>query len=234
MQPYFLPYIGYFQLISVVDTFVVYDNIQYSKKAWINRNRFLQNNIDVLFSLPLKKDSDFLNIDNRFLSNEFSADKILSRIHFAYKKSPNYNILMPLLESIMTYPRDNLFDFVYHSILRICSFLQISTNIIISSTINIEHNLKATQKVIAICKTLNAKVYINSSGGVELYSSDEFSNEGIELLFLKPKDVIYKQFSDEFMPNLSIIDVIAFNDINSIKSMLKNYILFKNSSMGGG
>lgn len=241
MQPYFLPYIGYFQLISAVDSFVVYDNIEYSKKGWINRNRFLQNNTDYLFSLPLKKDSDYLHVDKRHISTEYNAKKLLDRIHFAYKKAPYHRNLISLLEGILYYPRDNLFDFIYHSILKVCLYLEIDTNFIISSTIPINHSLSSSAKVIEICKMLNASTYINPVGGVELYSDEEFRDNGIELYFLQSQDISYKQFSDSFVPALSIIDVIAFNTKDSIKSMLKQYVLFKNtmkaiehSAMGGG
>ena len=75
MQPYFFPYIGYFQLIKSVDEFVIYDNIQYTKKGWINRNRILVNGTDYLISLPLKKDSDYLNVVDRQLAESWEKDR---------------------------------------------------------------------------------------------------------------------------------------------------------------
>ncbi|RAX51440.1 hypothetical protein CCY99_09110 [Helicobacter sp. 16-1353] len=241
MQPYFLPYIGYFQLINAVDSFVIYDNIEYSKKSWVNRNRFLQNNKDCLFSLPLRKDSDFLHIDKRYLSDSFNPSKILDSLHFAYRKAPHYNSLMPLLESIFSYPRENLFDFIYHSILLICRYLEIKSNIFISSCIDINHSLKSKDKVISICKALNATSYINPIGGIGLYFNDDFKRENINLRFLETNgNLIYRQFENDFVPNLSIIDIIAFNDIAQIKQLLLQYKLIdsiknaENSAMGGG
>lgn len=96
MQPYFFPYIGYWQLINSVDTFVIYDNIQYTKKGWINRNRFLQNGKDCLFSISLKKDSDFLDIRDRIISDDFNRKKMLNQIKCSYQKAPYFDEVSPL------------------------------------------------------------------------------------------------------------------------------------------
>ena len=90
MQPYFLPYIGYFQLIAAVDQFIVYDNIKYTKKGWINRNRLLQNGTDTVFSIPLSKDSDALDIRERQIAADFRRDKLLKQIAEAYRKAPYF------------------------------------------------------------------------------------------------------------------------------------------------
>ena len=232
MQPYFLPYIGYFQLLNAVDNFVIYDNIKYSKKYFVNKNSFLQNDKPCVFSLALKKDSDYLHINERYISQSFNKEKLLDSIYFAYKKAPYHNALIPLLESILNYPKDNLFDFIYHSILKVCIYLGIDTNIIISSTLPINHHLKAQDKVIAICKAMNASKYINSIGGITLYNEDDFSNQNIKLRFLQvAENMQYTQFDKRFTPNLSIIDVIAFNSKDEIKNLLLQYKII---SMGGG
>ncbi len=88
MQPYFVPYLGYFQLISAVDKFVVYDNIEYTKKGWINRNRILINNKDSMLTINLKKSSDFDNVINKEISNEFNRKKVLNKIKTSYKNAP--------------------------------------------------------------------------------------------------------------------------------------------------
>ncbi len=224
MQPYFLPYIGYFQLINAVDNFVIYDNIKYSTKYFVNKNSFLQNHKPCIFSIALKKDSDYLHINERYISQNFNKEKLLDSIHFAYKKAPYHDDLMTLLESIIIYPKDNLFDFIYHSIMKICIYLGIDTNIFISSTLPINHDLKSQDKVIAICKAMHAKKYINSIGGAVLYSENDFINQNIELNFLQVNQTMkYKQFDNTFIPNLSIIDVIAFNNKNEITNLLLQY-----------
>ena len=122
MQPYFLPYIGYFQLINAVDVFVLYDNIKYTKKGWINRNRILLNGDADYISLPLKKDSDYLNIDRRFLSDDWDIEKaaILNRIKEAYRKAPYFNLTFEVITAILRNEDTNLFGFLYSSIKQIC------------------------------------------------------------------------------------------------------------------
>src|SRR5690349_10134683 len=110
MQPYFFPYIGYFQLINASDLFIVYDNIQYTKKGWINRNRFLQNGKDVLFSIPLKKDSDYLDVRDRDLALDFNKTKLLNQIKAAYQRAPYMNETYPIIEEIIQFDDINLFS----------------------------------------------------------------------------------------------------------------------------
>ena len=127
MQPYFFPYIGYFQLINAVDEFIVHDNIQYTKKGWINRNRILSNGKDEYITLPLKNDSDYLNIIDRKLADSWPSDrnKILNKIRESYKKAPFYSDAIPLVEECFLYNDNNLFNFIYHSIRQVCNYLNI-------------------------------------------------------------------------------------------------------------
>src|SRR5689334_5504655 len=120
MQPYFLPYIGYFQLIAAVDLFVVYDNIKYTKKGWINRNRMLQNGRDVMFSVPLKAASDSLDICNRALAADFNRERLLNQFNGAYRHAPYYRQTLPLLEEVVRHEESNLFSFLHHSIVSTC------------------------------------------------------------------------------------------------------------------
>lgn len=221
MQPYLFPYIGYWQLINAVDVFVIYDNIQYTKKGWFNRNRFLQNGKDVLFSIPLKKDSDYLNVNERFISPEFNKKKLIAQFRNAYAKAPCLKEVMPLLEKIINFDDENLFKCIYNSVVKICEYLEIDTKILISSELKIDHDLKAEKKVLALCKLLGATTYINAIGGIELYDKDEFKSEDVELNFIKSKAVEYKQFKNEFVPWLSIVDVLMFNEKEEVKKMLK-------------
>ena len=227
MQPYFFPYIGYFQLINAVDKFIIYDNIKFTKKGWINRNRILVNGKDDYITIPLKKDSDFLNIDQRFLSDSFEEDKIklLRKIKDTYKKAGYFADVYPLVESIINNEEKNLFGFVYNSILEICKYLGIKTEFIISSKIKIDHELKSEHKVLELCKAVGATYYFNPIGGVELYSKDKFKSNNIELNFIKSGSIEYLQFDMPFVPWLSIIDVMMFNSKEQIGSMLNFYDL---------
>ena len=226
MQPYFFPYIGYFQLIDSVDLFIIYDNIQYTKKGWVNRNRILQNNKDVVISLPLKKDSDFKCICDRMVSGDYNPRKLLNKIHGAYSRAPYFSQTFLLLEKILLYKEDNLFRFLRNSIVGVCEHLRLPTKIMTSSDTGIDHKFKGQEKVIAICEAVNANVYINAIGGKELYSKDEFQKRGIQLNFNHSQSFEYTQFGNEFIPQLSIIDVMMFVPIDDITRCInENYII---------
>jgi len=225
MQSYFFPYIGYFQLIKSVDVFVIYDNIKYTKKGWINRNRMLQNGKDVMFSLPLKNDSDALDVCDRELAADFNRDKLMNQINGAYRCAPYFDQTFPLIESIVRYEDNNLFRFLHNSIAATCKYLDIDTKIQISSEVAIDHGLKNQDKVLALCEALGASTYINAIGGIELYSKEIFSDKRVELKFIKSKPFEYTQFGNEFVPWLSIIDVMMFNPKNVIVHVLENYEL---------
>lgn len=226
MQPYFLPYIGYFQLIAAVDVFVVYDNIKYTKKGWINRNRMLRDGKDVSFSLPLKSDSDYLNVCERELATDFNRDKLLNQLKGAYQRAPYFLQVFPLIEQIVQYEDTNLFRFLHHSIIRICEYLEISTEIKISSDIAIEHSLKNQEKVLALCEKIGASTYVNAIGGRELYSIEAFRKRNIELKFIQSKPFEYMQFNNTFVPWLSIVDVMMFEPLDALQTYIAtNYEL---------
>ncbi len=222
MQPYFFPYIGYFQLINAVDEFVLYDNIEFTKKGWINRNRILVNGKDSFITIPLKNDSDYLDINRRRLAATWATerDNILNRITQYYRKAPYFDSAYPVISSCILYDENNLFRFILNSLALVKEYLGIMTPLVISSALPIDHGFKAEKKVIAICRARKAGVYINPIGGIELYKKDLFRNEGVELFFLQSHDVRYEQFGNEFVPRLSIIDVMMFNSPDRISEYL--------------
>lgn len=226
MQPYFMPYIGYFQLISAVDIFILYDNIKYTKKGWINRNRILINGSDKTFSLPLSKGSDALDIVQRELAADFDRRKLLNQFKGAYGRAPQFEECFPLLERIVGYEDSNLFRYIHNSITQMCEHLGIKTLVKTSSEIQIDHALKGQEKVLALCKEVGATTYINSIGGVELYSREAFQKQGIDLQFLESRPFEYLQFEAKFVPWLSMTDVIMFNSMRQIRNCIqKNYDL---------
>ncbi len=227
MQPYFFPYIGYWQLMNLVDKFVVYDNIQFTKGGWIRRNRILMNGKDKMVSLPIKNDSDYLDVNKRFLSNTFEKDKIkiINQIKTAYCTAPEFKVVFPLIESAINCNEENLFSYIYKTIITVVEYLAIDTEIIISSDIEMDHSLKNRYRVIEICKKLQADQYINPIGGKELYNKEDFKSEGVDLSFIQTDTIEYKQFDNLFIPNLSIIDVLMFNSKDRVKEMLEHYTL---------
>lgn len=227
MQPYFFPYIGYFQLINAVDEFVIYDNIEFTKKGWINRNRILVNGKDAIISLPLKKDSDYLHVSERFLSDTWDVErkKMLNRISESYRKAPFFKDTYPVIEKCIMYDDTNLFKFILHSVQTLTQFLNISTNLVVSSSIPIDNQLKSYEKVMAICNQRGADIYINPIGGIELYSKEEFELNCIKIQFQKSNSINYIQYNNEFIPWLSIIDVLMFNKKDDVINYLNNYQL---------
>lgn len=220
MQPYFLPYIGYFQLIAAVDEFVIYDNIKYTKKGWINRNRFLRNGSDEYFSLPLKNASDDLYVSERVLADVFDRQKFLRQLHEAYRKAPQYSVISQLLETVVAFEDNNLFRFILNSVEKVCLHIGIDTPIKISSSVSIDHGQRAQDKVLAICNARGALVYINPIGGVDLYDRDVFVDRGIELKFIRSRPFEYRQFGDGFVPWLSILDVLMFNPRDHVRDFV--------------
>lgn len=225
MQPYFLPYIGYWQLIKAVDKFVIYDNIQFTKNSWIRRNRILFNGSDKMITIPIKNDSDYLDVRDRYITDNFDTEsrKILKQIEMAYGQAPEFDKVYPVIEDIMAFESRNLFEFILNSVVKIANYLEIQTELIVSSKIDMDHTLKCSDRVIETCKKLEATQYINSIGGLKLYDKDNFQFHGIELLFIEATSTEYQQYKHAFVPNLSIIDVMMFNDLKKINELLNDY-----------
>ncbi len=220
MQPYFLPYIGYFQLIAAADLFVVYDNIKYTKKGWINRNRMLLNGVAATFSLPLKSGSDRLHVRDRELAGHFDPEDLLNKFKGAYRRAPYFAQTLPLVEQIVRNEDANLFRFLHHSIVKVCAHLGIATGIRISSQLAVDAELKSEDKVLALCEAVGAGTYVNSIGGIELYSKEVFRRKGIDLQFIQSKPFEYPQFGGPFVPWLSIIDVMMFNPLDAVRGSI--------------
>ena len=220
MQPYFLPYVGYFQLIAAVDEFIVYDRIKYTKKGWINRNRMLRNGADVMFTLPLKAGSDSLDVVERELADTFEREKLLAQFSGAYRKAPYFAQTMPLLERIVRHEEQNLFRYIHHSITRVCEHLGLGTKIVVSSTVPVDPALTAQDMVIGYCTAAGAKTYINAIGGMEPYSREAFAAHRIDLRFIKARPFEYPQFQTPFVPWLSILDVLMFNSVEATRACI--------------
>lgn len=223
MQPYLFPYVGYWQLINAVDTFVIYDDVTYIKQGWINRNYILLNGRKHRLTLEVIGGSS-----NRLI-NEVKVGKnkhkLLKTIELNYKKAPYFNEVYPLIKNIFSFEEANLAKFVGNSLIQISDYLGIDTDLIYSSEMENKTTLKGQEKIIDMCKSLDADKYVNAIGGQDLYDNDSFSKEGIELYFLNMLQFEYKQFDNEFIPNLSIIDAMMFNSKENIKQILDMYEL---------
>lgn len=226
MQPYFFPYIGYWQLLNYVDEYVVFDDVNYIKRGWINRNNILIEGRKKQINLHIRKASQNRLIkDTKISQNDEDNRVLLETIKMGYSKAPYYRQIFELLERILFYDSDDLTAFLYNEILVISSYLEIDTRIILSSQIDKDLNLQGQDKIIDICKKRDANQYINAIGGRELYHRNKFEENGIKLKFLESLPFEYKQFENSFVSNLSIIDVMMFNDVEKIKKFLTCYRL---------
>ena len=209
MQPYFLPYIGYFQLISNVDEFVVYDDIKYTKKSWINRNRIVLNGKEKMFTIPLKNGSDYCKIRERTISEEFNPSSLYETFKQSYNKSQNWTEVNPMIKRILFYEETNLFRFILNSIQEVLNFLEIDTKVTISSTLNLSPEFRGVDRVLAICKALNATEYLNPLAGESLYKESIFQNNGLKLKFLSSNLSNYCKDKSDFYPSMSILDLLC-------------------------
>ncbi len=218
MQPYLFPYIGYFQLINTVDCFVIYDDVNFIKRGWINRNRILLNGRDHLFTLSLIGASQFRLINQ--VQTGDNKDKVLKTIEQAYARAPQYREVMPLVASVLQNEETNLSKYIENSIRKTAEFIGIETRIIVSSGIEKDNSLRGQEKILQICRILNADTYVNPIGGTDLYSRELFLSNSIKLYFIKSNLIRYRQMNDEFIPWLSILDVLMFNRKESIREMI--------------
>lgn len=228
MQPYFFPYIGYWQLLNAVDKYVIADELNFIKNGWINRNRILINGEAKMITLPLHGASQNKLINEiEVAGDDAGRNNLLKTIEINYKKAPYFSNVFSVVKTILAQEEKNLAKFLEYSIREICQYLSIKTELIVLSSLNNNDDLRRQDKVIDICKILETDEYYNAIGGQELYSYEDFASEGIILKFLKTANVKYKQYDNEFVPDLSIIDVMMFNSIEDIKKILEQYELLE-------
>ena len=228
MQPYFFPYIGYFQLINAVDNFVLYDDVTFIKGGWINRNRILNNNESQIFGISLvKASSNKLIKDICIIKKDWK--KLLKTIKQNYSKAPYFEISYNIIKQISEIKEiETIADLNYFTIKLICEYAKIDTPIYRSSELEILEIVEGDRvgRLVNICKHFNSDTYINAAGGDKLYTKEEFKKNGIDLHFIETTSPakLYKQF-DGSVPNLSIIDVLMFNNIKELNYLINCYYL---------
>ncbi|MBI5965708.1 MAG: WbqC family protein [Chloroflexi bacterium] len=249
MQPYFFPYLGYYQAIHAVDKYILYDNLTYIKEGWMNRNRYLVVNGDpAYFIVEVKKKSSFSKIrDIQLADNPWWRKKILKSIFYSYKPSPFFDEIYPLVERVLNAEVSFLTELNSKSIIEVCNYLDIKTEINTDTSryLQLEEKLsndgleisarfpsiklddpeKKVIRVIEICRKEGAEIFINAIGGRDLYNKEEFESSGIKLLFIQTNPYSYKQPSKIFYPHLSIIDVLMNCGKDTTKKLLNEYTL---------
>ena len=227
MQPYIFPYIGYFQLIHAVDTFVFYDDVNFIKRGWINRNKLLINGKEGMFSMPLKSASqNDLIKDTQLAIDGIWLRTFYSTIEHNYSKAPHYSSVYGLIKTVLEREHRTIGELAMCSVEMISDYIGLKTKFEISSVDYHKNNVKrGIDRLLAICHEAKATVYINPIGGQSLYSKKEFKNADLQLYFIQPDEIRYKQFGNEFVPWLSILDVVMFNSVDEVKQLLKDYTL---------
>lgn len=224
MQPYFFPYIGYYQLAHAVDTFVFYDDVNYINRGWINRNRILINGQPTYITVPLKEASQNKLICDIAIDDK--REKILRSIEMTYRKAPYFAEAIVPITAVLTRPVAGIAELAMHSVTAVFEYLGVSREFMVSS----EHfpetkGLSRAERLIAITKRCGSKHYINAAGGMELYDKEDFRQHDVRLQFLRPELAPYHQFGGEFVPGLSMIDVLMFNSREECLSRLVQYHL---------
>lgn len=229
MQPYILPYLGYFQLINAVDVFVLGDDLQYEKESWINRNRILANGVDKLISFPLKKDHHRARINERVFVDTIDSEieRMLKMIKNCYANAPAFSEFYPLLDASMRHPERNAAAYAAQLIKTLCHYLDIATPIHMASEFKLPQQMDKQDRIIRTVRALEGDTYINPVGGINLYQPAYFARNEITLRFHRMNDFSYRQFGKPFVPNLSIIDVLMFNGREKVREMLEFYTLLE-------
>lgn len=226
MQPYFFPYLGYFQLLQAADKFVIYDDVQYVKRSWISRNRIIERSLPKWLTYAVLKAPQTQLINERFYrASPEDRSSAMNSVTAAYRQAPFFASAIPIIEEIFNSSETNVARFNANLLRTLQAALNIECEIIYSSSLNLDPSIRGQERVLAICKALGTTRYINPIGGMDLYEKAAFKSNGIDLAFLKSGLPQYRQFGGEFVPALSIIDIMMFNSAAQITTMLDDYAL---------
>lgn len=221
MQPYLFPYLGYYQLVYAADKFVFYDDVTFIKGGYINRNSILSNGLAQRFTIPVP------GMSSNTLINELKFDnnvrKVLKSIQQSYTNAPFFEQVYPLVEGVLLCENRSVEYMCARSIVSVFEYLNIEKDIMFSSDLKYERTLSAPDKLIAMSKLLDADTYINTPGGKSLYDKDYFSKEQVNLFFIEMEDCEYQQGRNTFVPHLSMIDVLMWNEREKVKELLNKY-----------
>lgn len=228
MQPYIFPYLGYFQLIHAVDNFVFYDDVNFIKGGWINRNSILVNGQRKLFTIPLDNPSSFKQIKDTDVHPqlfEIWKKKFIKSLNQSYAKAPYVKDVVVIVEEVLS-SSSNMGGLAVKSVKAVSEYLGLEKNYFISSQdFSPTKGLDKVKRLVEICKVNNSSDYVNPSGGKELYNKPLFAEHNLDLYFIENRIPSYTQFGNDFVPGLSIIDVLMFNSKEKVKNMLSQYTL---------
>jgi len=222
MQPYFMPYVGYWQLMGAVDRFVLLDDVAFIPRGWIHRNRILVAGEPHLFTLPIHKASQNQNIqDTHRLVDGRWTEKFLKTLDQNYRRAPYFNTTMALLEPLLCSREEDLTVFIETSFLSLAPALGIHVPIDRASCTSPKQDKHGSDRILEICTRYGASIYINPPGGKALYDKGQFADHGIELCFLEPRIVPYVQGQHDFVPALSMIDILMYTGVAGARAQVQ-------------
>jgi hypothetical protein len=228
MQPYLFPFVGYFQLVDAVDVFVFYDDVDFITRGWINRNNIMVQGHKHLFTVPVKNASQNKAIDEIQVSrNEQWLKKFQKTLYHAYGQHSNYEQTKELIHETLESIPCSIAYLASKSVKLISKTIGLKTEFLNASELGIDRNLDKADRLIAVCKKLNADHYVNAIGGLELYDKSYFSKEGVELSFLKPNFRLYEQQkTEQFVSGISVIDILMNVEADRVhKDVIEGYSL---------
>jgi hypothetical protein len=223
MQPYFFPYVGYFQLLHAVDRFVFLDDVQYIRRGWINRNRILVDGRETLITIPVQHGERSDRICDIALDSSDWRRKRIELLRHAYARAPHFRAVLPIVAGVIEAPAATIADLARASVLRIVDLLSIPASIVASSRAYGNQDLRGEERIVDIARRESATIYVNLPGGRELYHRDVFARAGMELRFVQPRVPDYDQGGAAFVPRLSIIDLLMWTGIAGTRSLLEAY-----------
>jgi hypothetical protein len=227
MQPYLFPYLGYFQLMHCADKFLLLDDVNYIKKGWINRNNILVNGETYRFTLPLKDVSQHKKINEIIIgADEKWKKNFLETLRVAYQHAPYYDDVISVIQSIVFHDDRQLSGFIINSLKTLAKYIDVKTDLIPVSSTGFSEGLKGQERIIDLCVRSKGTEYVNLPGGRNLYTTSAFLEHNVKLAFIEPNLTPYpQQQKGEFVPSLSIIDVLMNNSEESIRRMISNYAI---------
>ncbi len=223
MQPYFFPYIGYWQLMNYVDVFVIYDIGMFRPYGWINRNRIKNGQGEIYLTVPIHRTINCRICDMEIVSTTDFRGKMLRTLQYSYGRAPHFRSCYDNISKSINYLTNDLTDYLYKNILAVVDYLGISTKIVKASDLSIDYREGAVNRIVDICDYFGIHNYVNPIGGISLYSKDEFLRYGVNISFIKSKNICYPQGKGTFIENMSIIDVMMFNSLEQIQELLSMY-----------
>jgi len=227
MQPYFFPYLGYFQLMDAVDVFVFYDDVQYITRGWVNRNRIRVGGSSTWLTLPVVGASARLPINQRTYLRQPGVPRVRNQLHAAYRSSPRYADVAPVIHELLEFRDPGVAAFNANILSAIGRRLGAKCAFLTASDIDISSEIRGSDRIIAICRHIGASGYVNPIGGLHLYDSEQFRKNGIDLAFLET-DLMPTHLADG-RKFLSVIDPLMQEGFTKGADDLRRYRL-----VGGG